>query len=173
MPVTDVQVAALRAFLIQDVAIAARLARDLGNDQDPGYVYLALAALSVVARQHFHPTFTDADLIRYVAKVRLDRVGDSDEYDFDPAAGENVLRYALGHDIRQGADPRDQFRIVIALLDALTGDGQADQAEVGMLLAQARMVADRWMAGQLLCSGRGDRLPALARISCPPPRRFG
>lgn len=147
MPVTDVQAAALRAFLTQDIESAARLTRNLSREETSGYTYLALAALSVAARDRFHPECTHADMVRYVAKARIQRIQDGEEYDFDPAAAENVLRHALGHPVTHAADPQEQFRAVIALLSALAGDAHADQAEVDMVLARARVLADRWMAG--------------------------
>ncbi len=68
MRVTDAQVAALRAFLLQEPDVAVHLAAGLGETGMPGYLHLAEAALSV-AGQRFSPQFTRADLVRYVALV--------------------------------------------------------------------------------------------------------
>src|ERR1700678_2075900 len=100
MHVTDMQAAALRAFLVHDSEEAATLTRRLGDTDSPGYEYLALAALSAAAKRCFHAGYTHADLVRYVDALRLHRLGDGEEYDLDPVIGENVLQSALGQSVR-------------------------------------------------------------------------
>jgi len=64
MPVSDAQVAALRAFLNHDPDTTVHLTARLGDDGIPGYWYLAEAALSIAAGRRFSPRFTRADLVR-------------------------------------------------------------------------------------------------------------
>ena len=123
MRVSDGQVAALRAFLIHDPDRTVPLTAQLGDEGMPSYQSLADAALSVVAGRRFSPRFTSADLVRYVASVRVSRMVDGDEYDFDPRVGENVLRYALGQDIRITPDPEERFRWVERKLRQASGLG--------------------------------------------------
>ena len=150
MPVTDSQVAALRAFLVHDAVGMTQLAAQLGNAGMPGYQYLAEAALLVAARQRFAPQYTGADLVRFVAATRASRLADGDEYDFDPLAGEDVLHWAVGQDTVRTLDPGERFRAVIALLDAFVESESPSAEDVDGLLAQARAVASRWMTnGQL------------------------
>jgi hypothetical protein len=99
--------------------------------------------LSVAAVRRFSPRFTSADLVRYVASVRVSRIADGDEYDFDPVAGENVLRYSLGQTIPRTPDPAGRFRAVIALLGALVESELSGEEDVDDLLANARELADR------------------------------
>ena len=87
MRVSDGQVAALRAFLIHDPDNTVPLTAQLGDEGIPGYQSLADAALSVAAGQRFTSRFTSADLVRYVASVRVSRMVDGDEYDFDHVSG--------------------------------------------------------------------------------------
>ena len=146
MLVTDAQVAALHAFLVQDPDTALPLTAQLGDQGMGGYLHLAEAALCVLAGRRFSPQFTRADLIRYVASVRASWIGDSTEYDLDPAAAESVLRYLLGSTDARIPDPKQRIRIVVALLDALAESELSSEADVGALLAEARDLADQWAA---------------------------
>lgn len=144
MRVTDAQVGALRAFLVHDPDAALPLTAQLGDHGMGGYLYLAEAALCVLAVRRFSPRFTRADLIRYVASVRVSRIGDGTEYDLDPAAAESVLRYLLGATDARLPDSERRVRIVVALLDALAASELSSEAEADVLLAEARDLADRW-----------------------------
>ena len=143
------QTAALRAFLVHDVDEMAPLANQLGEAGMTGYVRLAEAALSVTARKRFAPRFTNADLVRFVAAVRIARLTDGDEFDFDPVIGEYVLRYSLGQTVTQRLDLESRLRAIIALLDALAESELTDEADLDGLLAEARMLADSWQVPQL------------------------
>jgi hypothetical protein len=146
MRVTNVQVAALRAFLMRDPAAAVQLTTQLGDDGIGGYLYLAEAALSVVAGWRFSPRFTSADLVRYVASVRVSRMADGAGYDLDPAAAENVLRYFLGSADVSLPDPEVRLRTVVALLDTLATSQLSSEPEVDALLTEAWELADQWTA---------------------------
>jgi hypothetical protein len=111
-----------------------------------GYLRLVEAALSVLARRRFAPRYTSAELVRYVASVRVSRRADGDEYDFNPVAGEAVLRYSLGQSIQDVPDLDERLRAIIALLDALAETELSSEADVGDLLAEARELADEWLA---------------------------
>jgi hypothetical protein len=140
MRTSDAQMAALRAFLMYDAAAAA-LTAELGEQGTAGYQYLANAALAITARRRFAPSYASADLIRFVASVRIERLSDGDEYDIDPVAAENVLRRSLGQKVPVRLDPGDRFRVVIAVLGALTDD--ASETEIDDVLAEARVLMDR------------------------------
>ena len=146
MPVTDMQVAVLRAFLTHDGDRVTPLAYQLGEAGMVGYVRLAEAALSVIARRKFAPRFTNADLVRFVAAARTARLADGDEFDFDPAVGEHVLRYSLGQPVTLALDLEPRLRAIVALLDALSEDELTSEADFDGLLAEARLLADRWQA---------------------------
>lgn len=146
MRVTDAQVAALRAFLAHDPDAALPLTAQLGDRGMGGYLYLAEAALCVLARRRFSPQYTRADLIRYIASVRVSRIGDGTEYDLDPAAAESVMRYLLGAANTHIPDSGQRIRIVVALIDALAESGLSSEAEADVLLAEARDLANQWAA---------------------------
>jgi hypothetical protein len=144
---THAQVTALRAFLVHDVDEMTPLAYQLGEAGMMGYVRLAEAALSVCARRRFAPRFTNADLVKFVAAVRIARLADGDEFDFDPAIGEQVLRYSLGQTVTQILELEPRLRAIIALLDALAESELSSEADLDALLGDARELADRWLAG--------------------------
>jgi hypothetical protein len=115
----------------------------------PGYQGLADAALPMAALRRFAPKYTSADLVRYVASVRLRRDQDGTEFDIDPDTAENVLGYALGQHLARTPDPGDRFRAVIALLGALTESEVSSGADLDSLLRDARRLAEQWIsAGQ-------------------------
>jgi hypothetical protein len=144
MPISDAQVAALRAFLVLDTETTVPLAYQLGDEGLTGYQHLANAALSLLACQCF-PRYADETIIRYVASVRAKRIADGDTYDFNPAVGENVIRFSLGKEVpSQHAEER--LRAVVALLDDLSGSELSSTEDVEMLLRDARVLADRWLA---------------------------
>ena len=149
-PVTDEQVAALRAFLMRDARTMMALTAALGDEGMAGYQRLADAALSVAAVRRFAPRFTSSDIVQYVASVRTSRIADGIEYDFDPVAAENVLRYSLGQAAPRTPDPEERFRAVISLLEALTESEQSTETDVDAFLAQARELASRWSANDQL-----------------------
>jgi hypothetical protein len=140
MNVTPPQIAALRALLIGD-ADTMRLTAELGDAGMAGYQYLAEAALIRAARRRFAPAFTSADLVRFVASVRVSRLADGEVYDFDPVAAESVLRYALDQQATPVDDAGERFRAVIALLIALTED--SSNAGLDRFLAEAIIRADQ------------------------------
>jgi hypothetical protein len=146
MPVTDAQITALRAFLNHDPDTTVQLTARLGDDGIPGYWYLAEAALSIAACRRFSPRFTRADLVRYIASVRVSRMTDGAEYDLDPVAAENVLRYFLGATEMTLPDSETRLRTVISLLDALADTELSSDADADTLLAEACKLADRWVA---------------------------
>jgi hypothetical protein len=146
-PVTDAQLTALRAFLVHDVDEVTPLAYQLGEEGMTGYVRLAEAALSVAARRWFAPRYTSADLVRFVASVRVSRLADGDGFDFDPAVGEDVLRYSLGQNATRALELESRLRAVIALLDAFAEIEVSGEADLDGLLAEARNLADQWLTG--------------------------
>jgi hypothetical protein len=144
--VTQLPGAALRAFLVHDAAETTRLTRQLGGEAMRDYQYLAYAALSLIAGWRFRQGYSDADVVRCVAAIRLARTADGGESGLQPAIAEDVLRYALGQDVPATADHVERFRAAIALLDALSEGALPGEEDVDHLLTQARALADRWAA---------------------------
>jgi hypothetical protein len=81
--VTDTQVAALRAYLMQDIYAGVRLHRELAESGClAGYGELMYTAFAEAVRRRFSPVWTRAAVIKYVAAVRQHA---PDGQDIDPA----------------------------------------------------------------------------------------
>jgi len=146
LPVSDAQVLALRAFLSHATDEMAPLAYQLGDTGITGYLRLADTALSLLARRRF-PRYSNADLVRYVASVRRERLSEGDAYDINPVVGEDVMRFSLGVPVLP-QPPQDRLQAVIALLDALSVSELHTAADIDELLAEARVLGDQWLAGE-------------------------
>ena len=118
MAISDEMVAAMHTYL---AALRTGSDTDLDDsdrqflallkaDRIEGLGELLLAAFTIAARRRFSPTWSPAEIVRFVADVR----SRSDEMAalLAPSAAENQLRLALGARIaptptwRQGAGPR-------------------------------------------------------------------
>jgi len=142
--VPDEYVAALRAYLTGDPGYDELSQRLADRDGDEGgNVYAALLGMTflIAARRRF-PTYTSADLIRFVARTRAD-TGPAGA-GVDPQIAERTLRGALGEPsaIDGIADITRATAIMMLLPALLTNDG-ARLAELDALLAGARTQADR------------------------------
>jgi hypothetical protein len=136
LPVSDAQALALRAFLNHATDEMAPLVYQLGDAGVAGYLRLADATLSMLARRRF-PRYSNADVVRYVASVRRERFSDGDAYDINPVVAEHVMRFSLGVPVPP-QPPQERLQVVIALLDALSASELHTAADIDELLAEAR-----------------------------------
>jgi hypothetical protein len=146
MPVSDEQVAALRASLTaatsDDAAGAERQFRLLARTAaTAGFGELLYATFAVAARRKFSPTWTRAGIVRFVAGVRAHALTSPD--DLDPAAAEHQLRTALGEKIPGYPPSEARARAQVILLTALTSDPALTGPEIDELLAEARTLANQ------------------------------
>jgi hypothetical protein len=128
MTVSDLQMILLRAYLDgeDEVASKAREQLTVPNALD-GLAELVHAAFMIAARRRFSPTWSKAQVIRFVAHVRALL---SDRPDLlDPLAGELELRRALGEPVPAspdiGARAAAQFIFLDALVQSLGLDDEA------------------------------------------------
>src|SRR6266516_2652175 len=151
MAVTDEQVAALRAYLYlrsdQEADKAEQLFKQLARSGAvEGIGELLYAAFTVAARRKFSPTWTLADIVRFVAQVRAQA---SDEPSLlDPAAAEHQLRTALGAKLPGYPAEEARAQTQLVLLPALADSLGLDQAGLDGLLAEARPLADQLITQQ-------------------------
>jgi len=149
MVVTDEYVAALRAFLTSSDDTFSRLSAQI-QDRDgsgSGNVYAAMQvmALTLAARSRFAPSYTAAQVIKFVAQVRsaLGARG----IDVDPLIAERLLRGLLGEPASAGTlDEHARAVAVPALLLVLAGPGKLPGGELEALLARARVLANHLLA---------------------------
>ncbi len=148
MPVTDDQVAALRALLAGDLERHRLLYARLGSDQAlAGYTALVTGAFSEAVERRFGANYRPADVITFVGDVRTrsDRIAES----LDPAAAERVIRAVFGDGSVRDLRDVTVVSAQIVLLGALIADERLDDAGLDAFLADARNLADRLMTGTL------------------------
>jgi hypothetical protein len=148
MLVTDEHVLALRAFLTGDEETFGRVSAILGARGDGnGYAALEGAAFVAAARRRFPDGHTAGDVVRLVAVVRT-AVDDTDG-EIDPRTAEGLLHSVLCDPAAaEGLDELAKARTQPALLHAMLTEGGSSRADLDTLLAEARELADRWLAGR-------------------------
>jgi hypothetical protein len=145
VPVTDRQMILLMAHLAGEEEVAQRVQADLvtsGTAQ--GFAELVYAAFVIAARRRFSPTWTRADVIRFVAHVRA--LLSKGPGALDPLTAEHQLCNALGQEMGSYPDEEARARAQVILLDALVQSADLDGAAIANLLNQARELADRMLA---------------------------
>jgi hypothetical protein len=144
VPVTDEQMAALRAHLaLRPDEFKQHHETLVRNDDLAGYGELIFAAFVMAARRRFVPSWTVPDIIGFVvaARIRLREAG----IDIDPRTSEALLRRALGEDVSIGLDEAAVGRAQIFLLGEMVIDEQLDDVGLDEFLERARDLADGWL----------------------------
>ena len=148
MAVTDDQVAALRTYLTARTELEATDAERrfltlsrTGRLDEVGT--LVLGAFAAAARHRFSPTWTSADIIRFVAGFRSSSTEAAGL--LSPAAAENQLREVLGdkQDIRPPEEDRARAQFLLLAALAVT----LDPHELDEILAEGRALADSAITG--------------------------
>jgi hypothetical protein len=144
MPVTDEQVATLRAHLAGDAEEYQRLWKRLDRDAAKvGYMALLAAAFFEAVDRRFAKDGTVADVIEFVAGVRA-RLGDNAD-EIDPGVAERLIRDALGDGTTEGLDEGTIVATKVMLLTALISDMQLDGLRLDEFMATSRELGDRLM----------------------------
>jgi len=145
MPVTDDEIAVLRAHLSGNQALQqelqARLASPAARSR---YATLVAAAFFEAVDRRFAPRGTAADVIDFVADVRArsERLAEG----IDAQAAEQLIGAALTGEDAPGIDGEAKGRLFIVLLAALASDEHFTDAELDAFLAEARKTADGWLS---------------------------
>jgi hypothetical protein len=143
MAITDDQVGALRSYLAAGTDAEAddaerqflTLARTGGLDGAEVLVYGAFAA---AARRRFSPTWTSADIVRFVADFRSSSAEAASLV--GASAAENQLRGVLGEKLTTRPDEETRGRAQLILLAALTAG--FTPYELDGLLSEGRTLAN-------------------------------
>jgi hypothetical protein len=144
MPVTDEQVATLRAHLAGDAEEYQRLWKRLDRDAAKvGYMALLAAAFFEAVDRRFAKDGTVADVIEFVAEVRA-RLGDNAD-EIDPGVAERLIKDALGDGTTEGLDEETIVATKVMLLTALISDMQLDGLRLDEFMATSRELGDRLM----------------------------
>lgn len=146
MPVTDEQIAWLRAYLVGDMETVKQVAPEAAAPQAAtGLDTLVFAAFVIAARKRFAPTWSHAKVNKFVAEVRALLAEQPDI--IDPITAENQLRNALGEQMTDRPDPAERARAQLILLSFLVESDSRADAELNVLLAEARKEADDLLSG--------------------------
>jgi hypothetical protein len=145
MPVTDDQVAVLRALLVDDMDSYRQLFGQLDRaEAKRGYPALVTAAFGEAVERRFGRHYQPADIVSFVADVRArsDRLA----RELDPDVSERVINAVLGHGSARDLDREAVTRAKLVLLGGLVADARLDDAGLDDLLAAARKLADQLMS---------------------------
>jgi hypothetical protein len=159
--VFDEYVEVLRLFLKEDDAFEP-VSRGLEQRDRAtgGNVYAALmaAALHVAARRRFGSSYTNPDVIRFVAMVR--GTLQQPDADIDPRTAEAVLRTVLGSSAADmGGDVYAQAKALPAMLLVMVRLLDLPDSELSAFLAEARALAASTLADAGRTAGPGFYRP--------------
>jgi hypothetical protein len=143
MQVTDQAFQLLRALLAEPEQEVLNRARRLTDADMPAFEALLEIAVSVAACQRFAAGYTDADVIKYVARIRAGTGYRDEDMALDPAPTEATLRRALGKTVPAVTDHWARIRARVALLTVLASDLDLDERAVEALLAQAQAIVEQ------------------------------
>jgi hypothetical protein len=141
MPVTDDEVAALRAHLQGNQALQQELYSGMTTPAARArYSTLLAMAFFEAVNRRFGGRDSAAEVIEYVADVRAraPEVGQQ----IDPSAAERLIRRALTDVDVSDVSDRMRGRIFIIFLLALVSDAEYDEDQLDAFLAVARKAAD-------------------------------
>jgi hypothetical protein len=145
MPVTDLEVATLRAQLAGRMDERKRLFQQLDwASEGLAYVRLVDAGFFEAVDRRFGKRVTVNDVIAYVADVRsrFDAAAEA----VDPRAGEQLILEMLGHGSTDDLDDKVAFRTKSFLLTAMIADEHLDDGALDEFMTQVRKIADRLLS---------------------------
>jgi hypothetical protein len=145
MPVSDDQVATLRALLSDDMDRYRQLFSGLDRaEARQGYSALVTAAFAEAVERRFGTGYQGADIVEFVASVRSS--SDQVAAELDPDVAERVIRVVLEDasvdDLSRDAITGAQLLLLIGLI----ADAQLDSEGMDQFLAEARKLADQLMS---------------------------
>jgi hypothetical protein len=145
MPVTDDQVATLRAALTDDMDRYRQLFSQLDRAAaKKGFTALVAAAFGEAVEQRFGQARQRADIVTFVGDVRSrsDRLA----RELDPDISERVIRAVLGDGSVRDVSDAAVMSTQTVLLMGLIADERLDDAGLDAFLASARKLADQLMS---------------------------
>ncbi|MGW3773669.1 hypothetical protein [Actinomadura verrucosospora] len=144
MPITDEQVAVLRAQLRGDREEHLRLLNQLDSEEaNVFYTALVGSAFIEAAQHHFiknGEVASTSQIIDFVAQVR-ERSDDSAHL-INPKLAESMLLELLGKGRMINADSDTKFGHQIVMLSAMVGERQFTPVELDAFLQSARSLAE-------------------------------
>ena len=145
MPVTDEQAAPLRALLARQPEEHDRLFGLLDQKaKKTGYQALVSAAFVTAVQRRFARDVSPREVIEFVGDARARSPPFADQV--DPAIAERVIIAVFNGDSLDDLDARKSFDAQSQLMVAIVYGAQLDDAGLDAFLAEARKLADQWLA---------------------------
>lgn len=145
MPVTDEQAAPLRALLARQPEEHDRLFGLLDQKaKKTGYQALVSAAFVTAVQRRFARDVSPGEVIEFVGDVRSRSSHFAGQV--DPVIAERVIMAVFNGDSLDDLDARKSFEAQSVLMVAIIYDENLDDARLDAFLAEARKMADEWLA---------------------------
>jgi hypothetical protein len=145
MAITDVDVAALKALLVNDLEENGRLRRDRGEDGvRSGYLPLLTGAFMEAVTDRFSNA-SQGEVIRWIAEQRARR---EDNDLLDPMIAERLILWVFGKASTDDLDASTDFAHQAMLLASLVDERDLDETELDEFLERARLFTQNAQAGQ-------------------------
>jgi hypothetical protein len=145
MPVTDEQVAPLRAQLARQPEEHQRLFALLDKEaKNTGYRVLVSAAFVVAVERRFARDVGASEVIEFVGDVRSRSPQVAGQV--DPLTAERVIMAVFSGESLDDIDARKSWEAQLLLMAAIVGGEDLDGAGLDAFLAEARKLADEWLA---------------------------
>lgn len=144
MPVTDHQVATLRALLAGDFDEHSRRRAQLDQDADrEGYSALIAAAFFLAADRRFAKNHTKADVTEFVAAARATSADAAEQ--IDPRLAERMINGVFDDEDMHDVPGQTLLETQVMLLAALVSETWPDATELDAFMTDSRKLADRWI----------------------------
>jgi hypothetical protein len=150
--IRDNNILAFRHFLLEGPEAWAPLKRELQTDDETaaGYVSLLLGAFSVAIRRKFSPSCTTADIVRFVADLRIK--AEEDSVTIDPLFIEDVIRRAVDapplNDDDSAGDLTAVLNAKVFILLHLVAEANYTEAELDRFIEDVTNYTRDWLAAQ-------------------------
>jgi hypothetical protein len=144
MPVTDHQVATLRALLAGDFDEHGRLRAQLDQDADrEGYSALIAAAFFLAADRRFAKSHAKAEITEFVAAARATSADAAEQ--IDPRLAERIIKGVFDDEDMHDVPGQTLLETQVMLLAALVSETWPDTTELEAFMTDSRKLADRWI----------------------------
>lgn len=147
-PIRSLRKTALRTYIFDPDEWESKYAIEIEKDENhPGYSVLIWSSLQTAILRHFSPTCSLADVIRYVADLRIFLADHASMV--NPRLAEKIIRSLLGDDSLQelppfGETPEDMQSTALLLLASLVAKADLDESGVDELIDEAADKADQF-----------------------------
>ncbi|WP_344906904.1 hypothetical protein [Actinomadura meridiana] len=150
--IRDNNILAFRHFLLEGPQAWEPLKRELQTDDETaaGYVSLLLGAFSVAVRRKFSPSCTVADIVRFVADLRIK--AEEDSVTIDPLFIEDVIRRAVDapplNDDESPGDLTSVLNAKVFILLHLVAESNFSEPDLDRFIEDVTNYTRDWLAAQ-------------------------